>query len=771
MKSLPLTRISNLYDNETKAIFPQRKGFPMGDREEGKDALLQEIESLRQKVKELELALKDRAPQEAWRDREQAYADFFNATEEAAFLMDRDGVILLANENAGRLYGLPAKSLCGKSVYEFIPEASVESSKKKAATVLETGRTLRFEGKLGDRYFENSLYPVLRDGSPAERIAVYIRDITERKRLQAVLKQTEEKYRKIYENAIEGIFQISPEGRFLSANPSLARIHGFESTEELIDRVEDVRDLFVNPEDHSRLLALLFEEGSVQNYESQMYRKDQSHHWISVNVRTVKDPDGKILYYEGTMRDITKRKQAELALSESEERYRAAIEHSNDAVALIEGDKIQYVNRKFVEIFGYDHPQEIVGKSIYFTVHPDDRPRVRAINRGRKRGEPVPDRYEFKAITKTGKAIYLEVSATSILYRGTPVYLVYLRDVTERRAAHEALMKSHQELERLNRAKTKAVHHISHELMTPLAVIQGNIRLLKRRLQGLSSELGIERIVEALERNLARLFEISKETNEIFKISQELEATALLDNLDRLWQRVEDLSEIPPSVRAHFDAVKTWLSQYLSGNIETFQSIDLYAFVRKTLKKIKALARRRRIRFRTEGEEGFLVLMDPLVLENVVVGLVRNAVENTPDGGTITLRTERKNGRIFLHVIDRGVGIREENQAYLFDGLFHATETELYASRKPYDFGAGGKGLDLLRMKVYGERFGFDLSVTSERCRFIPTDQDECPGDIARCPHVTKEEECAQSGGTTFSVSFPPKQAPMTSLQRPPATL
>ena len=294
--------------------------------------------------------------------------------------------------------------------------------------------------------------------------------------------------------------------------------------------------------------------------------------------------------------------------------------------------------------------------------------------------------------------------------------------------AHEALMKSHQELERLNRAKTKAVHHISHELKTPLAVIQGNIRILKRRLQGLPAEASLQNILESLERNLVRLFAISKETNEIFEISQELEAGVLLDNLDRLWQRIEDLSEIPPSVRSHLDAVKTWLSQYLSGNTEAFQSIDLFPFILQVLEKVKSSSSHRRIRFDAEGGEGLFIFMDPLVMENVLVGLIRNAVENTPDGGTIALRAERKNERILFHVTDHGVGIREENQAYLFDGLFHTRETDLYASKKPYDFGAGGKGLDLLRMKVYGQRFGFDLSVTGERCPCIPTDQDECPG-------------------------------------------
>ena len=160
-----------------------------------------------------------------------------------------------------------------------------------------------------------------------------------------------------------------------------------------------------------------------------------------------------------------------------------------------------------------------------------------------------------------------------------------------------------------------------------------------------------------------------------------------------------------------------------------------------------------------EGKNNLFVVIDPLILQSVVEGLLRNAVENTPDGGMIRLMVEEKNGKIALHVRDYGVGITEEDQPYIFDGLFHTKETELYASKKPYDFGAGGKGLDLYRMKVYAQRFGVHLSMTSKRCVYIPTDQDQCPGDISRCPHVSNSEECAASGGTTFTVAFPTKQA------------
>ncbi len=724
----------------------------ISDRDEKEKAFIKEIESLRQKITELEHCEEER------KRTEKIFLDLFNATEEVVFLMDREGIILTANKNAAHLYGVPMERLPGRSIYDLIPVDRVKSSKGKVKTVLETRKPVRFEGKLGEKVFENSLYPVLYDGSEVQRIAIYVRD-------------------------------------------------------------------------------------------------------------------------------ITNRKMAEEAFAESEERYRTVIEHSNDAIAIILGDKIQYVNSRFVEIFGYDKPDDIIGNPVFLMVHPEDREKVMTINQQRQRGEPVPSRYEFKGLTKDGKVIYIEVSATSIVYRGTPVYLIYLRDITERKAAegvlrnernkfrilsesapfgiimvdkegvfeyinpkfkelfgydldevpnslewfrkafpdpksrkevistwieylrstrpgekvprtlpatckdgtqkiihfipvrlttgeyivtlediteriqaHESLVKSHQELEQLNRAKTRAVNHISHELRTPIAVIQGNIRLLKGKLKGLPIDAPLQNIMEILERNLTRLFDISKETDEIFRVSQELEAGVVLDNLDSLWQRIEHLSDMPPDIRYRLDALKVWLRQYLSERAESFQSINLFPFVLDVLERVKQLSNHRKIRFQVEGKNDLFVFIDPLILQNVVEGLLMNAVENTPDGGTIRLGVEQKHGKILFHITDYGIGITEEDQAYIFDGLFHTKETELYASKKPYDFGAGGKGLDLLRMKVYGQRFGFDLSMTSKRCIYIPTDQDQCPGDISQCPHVGSAEECAASGGTSFTVAFQPKK-------------
>ena len=104
--------------------------------------------------------------------------------------------------------------------------------------------------------------------------------------------------------------------------------------------------------------------------------------------------------------------------------------------------------------------------------------------------------------------------------------------------------------------------------------------------------------------------------------------------------------------------------------------------------------------------------MDPFILREVAEGLIKNAIENTPDGGIIEVSVEQNDTGILLHIADRGIGITEENQGSLLDGLFHTKETELYTTKKPFEFGAGGKGLDLLRIKYYAKRYGFNISLT-----------------------------------------------------------
>ena len=136
----------------------------------------------------------------------------------------------------------------------------------------------------------------------------------------------EEKYRSIFENAVEGIFQTTVDGRFLTANPAMARMLGYESPEELLGAISNIRDqLYVEPARREEFYQLALRDGFVSAFEVQMLRKDGNPVWISANARAIYDADGSISGYEGTVEDITERKRAEEALREIREAERRRI--------------------------------------------------------------------------------------------------------------------------------------------------------------------------------------------------------------------------------------------------------------------------------------------------------------------------------------------------------------------------------------------------------------------------------------------------------------
>jgi PAS domain S-box-containing protein len=157
-------------------------------------------------------------------------------------------------------------------------------------------------------------------GSLADLVSLAI-EAQRRKRAEIALQQAEEKYRSIFENAAEGICQTSPDGYYLSVNPALARMYGYLSPEELIANLTNIaQQLYVNPNRRSEFIAAMEQHETVSNFESQVYRQDGSIIWVSENARAVKDVDGRLLYYEGTVQNITLRKETELALRAEQEK-------------------------------------------------------------------------------------------------------------------------------------------------------------------------------------------------------------------------------------------------------------------------------------------------------------------------------------------------------------------------------------------------------------------------------------------------------------------
>jgi diguanylate cyclase (GGDEF)-like protein/PAS domain S-box-containing protein len=136
-----------------------------------------------------------------------------------------------------------------------------------------------------------------------------IEDITQRTEAELALREAERRYHSLFENAIEGIFRTTTDGRYLDANPALARIYGFDSPQELMENLRDIRrQLYVDPTRREEFMRIVKARGSIGGFESQVYRKNGDVIWISENARAVFDDHGNVLYYEGTVEDVTERR-------------------------------------------------------------------------------------------------------------------------------------------------------------------------------------------------------------------------------------------------------------------------------------------------------------------------------------------------------------------------------------------------------------------------------------------------------------------------------
>ena len=137
-------------------------------------------------------------------------------------------------------------------------------------------------------------------------------DITDQKHAEQALREAEQKYRAIFENAIEGIFQSTPDGKFLSVNPALARMFGYDSPKELIAGVNDIQQtIYADPKRRDEFKHAIETRGSVELFEYEIFRKDKMRRWLCENSRAVRDSDGNVVYYEGTVEDITERRRVE----------------------------------------------------------------------------------------------------------------------------------------------------------------------------------------------------------------------------------------------------------------------------------------------------------------------------------------------------------------------------------------------------------------------------------------------------------------------------
>ncbi len=241
--------------------------------------------------------------------------DFFDEAPVAFHELDASGHITRVNKSELLLLGYTAEEMIGRPVSDFIVEddaakmVSLEIAGKAAAE--SSQRTFRKKNGARVPILVRSKVIVDVNGQRGG-LRSSLQDISALKRIEEDLRDAEEKYRSIFENAIEGIFQSTQEGSYMSVNPALAEILGYSSPDEMVRSVTHIgRQLYVDPSRRQQFAAIMAEKGSVKDFESEVRRKDGSVIWVSERARAVRDIDGKLLYYEGTIEDVTARRDAE----------------------------------------------------------------------------------------------------------------------------------------------------------------------------------------------------------------------------------------------------------------------------------------------------------------------------------------------------------------------------------------------------------------------------------------------------------------------------
>ncbi|MGD1902640.1 MAG: adenylate/guanylate cyclase domain-containing protein [Geitlerinemataceae cyanobacterium] len=306
------------------------------ERKTAQEALQQANEELESRVEErtaalrqsnqrlmLEVSERERV-EAALRNSEAELRALFAAMTDVITVFDAQGrYVKIVTTNSETIYS-PTADRLGKSVYEIFPAAKASIFVRHIQRALNTGQTVSLEYSLnipdapeGQRevWFAASVSPM------PDNCAIWVaRNITERKRVLDALQQAEEKFRSIFENAAEGIFQIAPDGRCLNGNPALVEMFGYDSFDDLQGSVSDMASMYVDRVRHQEFVHLLEDRSSIANFELKARRKDGSLMWISENARAVRDRSGHLMYYEGTVQDITKRREAEDALRVEQEK-------------------------------------------------------------------------------------------------------------------------------------------------------------------------------------------------------------------------------------------------------------------------------------------------------------------------------------------------------------------------------------------------------------------------------------------------------------------
>ena len=348
--------------------------------------------------------------------------------------------IISANPGASLIFGYSGASLKQMSVPDLLPiqksaNSSGDNSEQALLRALRSSSQVEITGRKANGSLVTLEAVITQSSARQENFYIgTFRDISERKRYENKLRRAEENFRSIFENAVEGIFRTTRQGGYLQANPALAKIYGFDSPEELMRHYEDIsQQLYVEPGRREEFIRLLSDNEAIFDFESAIRRKDGSIIWISENARALRDAQGKVVCYEGTVMDITQRRAMQQALDRQMALFGQLFEDSPLAIALVDTvGRIVEINGAFESLFVYRRG-DILGKDNRLFIVPEEQ--MSEVNSVRQRileGETV-QRESFRR-TSEGKIVPVNILGHPVRIGGeiTNIFWIY-QDISERK--------------------------------------------------------------------------------------------------------------------------------------------------------------------------------------------------------------------------------------------------------------------------------------------------------------------------------------------------
>ncbi|MBI5021968.1 MAG: PAS domain S-box protein [Ignavibacteriales bacterium] len=563
---------------------------------------------------------------------EQQYRDLFFNNPQPMWVYDRVSLSFVAvNEAAIRHYGYSQEEFLSMTLKDIRPAKDVPKLLQNVASIdtpFQTSDSWQHKKKDGTIIdVEITSHSIEWNGRPAR--IVIADDVTQRKQAEESLRISEESYRTVFENSVLGLYRTLPDGRILMVNPALSKMLGFSSGEEM--QQHNLEKNGFHPEySRSTFKERMEKEGLVIGLESIWIKKDETQIYVRESAKAVRDPSGNILFYEGTVEDITDRIKAESELN----KLKQAIEQSPASVIItdLEG-KIQYVNTKFTQLTGYTSA-EVIGKNPRI-LKSDEKPSEDykqlwdTITSGKEwKGE-------FHNRKKNGE-FYWESASISPIKDSTGQithYLAVKEDITEKKLLELQLLRA----QRIESVGTLA-GGVAHDLNNVLAPILLSIDFLKK---SIPDERSL-RMLEAIETSAQRGSAIVKQ---ILGFARGVQGESVLIQFRHI------ISEISSIIKGTFP-----------------KSITIKEEVPKNI---------------------WTIIGDPTNLHQVLLNLCVNARDAMPNGGSIFIKAENKfideqytrmsinakPGRyVLLSVEDNGSGMPPAVLERIFEPFFTTKE-------------------------------------------------------------------------------------------------